>query len=161
MITAELLETFQLPPSPHEQDMGAVEPFTGAELAAIGRYNEATAGITDCLAAVVIDDGAGIFTGHEAEFGRDCTIAYVKEHFGWLHSWFAALDTLDADLRACSPYSALSNAADRLMTYEARALIYGRDQVRYAALRYLIGDAGPGPEAAGSYVLFSNGFVLI
>ena len=66
-ITPDWLEAFQLPPAPHETDMGTVAPFTAPELAAIDRYQQATAVIPDCLDGIFIS-GPEVFTEHEAEF---------------------------------------------------------------------------------------------
>jgi hypothetical protein len=159
MITDDLLEVFQQPPTQSEPNIGTVDPFTDAELDAIHGYNGKTVCLLDCLDGIEVS-GAVVFTDHESEFGRDETIAYIKTHFGWLADWYDALDSLDADLRDGDGH--LPNAADRLMTHEMRALLKARDQVRAAALTYLIGTAGPGGDLDGnSAVMLSNGFIYL
>jgi hypothetical protein len=147
MIGAEMLEIFQMPPSPYERDTGTVEAFTPAELDAIHRYNEALNGLWDCL--------------HDSALWEDrdvgANIAEIGMQVGWLDDWFTTLDSLDADLRDGS--GRLSNAADRAMAYETSDYLRCRDRIRENALRYLVGGAGQGGITIGGHVTFSNGIV--
>jgi hypothetical protein len=158
MISAELLETFQQPPMRHEPDVGTVEPFTTAELDAIGRYNEVVGALEDCLDGAVISRDP--FTELAAEHGRYAAIDHIQLHFGWLAEWFIELDRLDAGLRDGAGH--LSNAADRAVAHELGRLFWFRERVRSAALRCLAGPAcdvaGIGP---GGYVMLSNGLVQL
>jgi len=160
MISDLQLEMFQEPPRITEPDVGTVDPFTRAELAAVAEYNTRTGdtALLDCLDGIEVS-GAAVFTDHESEFGRDEAAAYVKAHFAWLHQWYDALDSLDAGLRDGG--GLLSNAADRLMTHQMREFLMVRDRVRAAALTYLIGDAGPSPNTEWASVMLSNGYVHI
>ncbi len=155
MITSEMLEVFQMPPTPSEPDVGTVDPFTETDLASIARYNDATGILEDCL------DGFEVWpdtcAGHAAEFGAEAAADYIKRCFGWLHEWFEAIDTLDSDLRDGNGY--LPNGAERALAHEMFKLFRLRDYIRADALRYLIGDAGPAPDVVSGSVMLSNGFI--
>ena len=157
-ITADHLEIFQTSPRPHETDVGTVDPFTEAELAAIAQYQEDTEVTLDCLGGALFH-GAQVFTEHEADEGRDAALSFAKEHFGWLDEWYLALDSLHADLTFCGKYEGRSNAADRLLEHQAKALIDARDKVREAILRWLLGSAGP--SATDDALTLANGYVQL
>ena len=155
-ITADLLEIFQQPPMPHETDVGTVDPFTESELAAIGLYQEATEVTLDCLSAVSAC-GAQVFTEHEADEGRDAALRCAKEHFDWISEWYLELDSLHADLSFCNSHESPSNAAGRLLSHQAKALIDARDKTRAAVLHWLLGKAGP--ELTDGAFELANGYV--
>ena len=157
MITTELLEVLQIPPTSSEPDMGTVDPLTESELASIARYNEETGLLEDCLDGFMGGPTAGnVFPGAATDYGVPAA-EYIKTCFGWLNEWFEAIDTLDSELRDGNGH--LSNAAGRVLEHEIGKLLHARDLVRVDALRYLVGDAGPTPVIEGGLVSLSNGYV--
>lgn len=155
-ITPELIEIFQQPPTPREPDMGAVDPFSETELAAIAKYNQAITWSEDSLP----EDSDALFNGPGEEGLKFPLATIVNDAFCYMHSlteWHTALDTLHADLSA-NRYGSPSNAADRLLSYEARRLLSHRDTAYAAIARWVTGMAGP-RLTDGAFEL-SNGYVF-
>lgn len=157
MISTETLEVCQQPPRPHERDMGTVEPLTSRELEAIARYNEASGVLEDCLDGVIIGAADSVFADHEADFGRAAAIEWTKLHFGWTNEWFGALDALHSGLHHGD--GSLSNAAERVVAHEAGKWFQVRNELRRAALWYLIGEAGSTPSVEGGQLVLSGGVI--
>ncbi|MFD3328573.1 hypothetical protein [Streptomyces sp. NPDC058701] len=91
-------------------------PFTSAELEAIARYREATAGAPDTL------DGFELahVHWHVSEFGSTETYPVILSLATTLGSWYLALDAALADLLTCTTESTTySTAAARFLKAES------------------------------------------
>jgi hypothetical protein len=149
-ITPELIDVCQQPPRRDEPDVGTVDPFTRAELAAIYEYNAAVDGIPDML-----PEDVGALDEQQRSLYRVAHDAHA--YMRALYDWHTALDSLDSELRDGSGH--LSSAADRLLSHEAGNLISHGDRVRAAIARLVTGMTGP--RLTDGALQLSNGYVQV
>lgn len=113
------------------------DPLTHAELVAIARYADRTAGIPDSVDHTIVSaDG---YERAAAEYGAADVRAVIKSELGCLDEWADALTTLREEFIGYEQPRPLSVAAQRYLTWQEQGQHEAMQTVQHEALKWLLG----------------------
>ncbi|MFJ2225576.1 hypothetical protein ACIOFY_36740 [Streptomyces anulatus] len=111
-------------------------PFTAAELNAIMRYREATAGVPDCFDCFDLKH----VHWHVSEFGRPQTAAMLRSQAELLNTWYLAIDSALGGLLTCTAEaSRYSTAAARFLRQESDSYHRTRQNFEHTVTIWTLG----------------------